>query len=249
MKNFYLTILFISQVILLPAKGLDFSEANAAYKLKDYKKAVELYSQLLESGRIDANLYFNIGNTYCKLYDYPNAIYYFEKAAKINPRDGDIRNNLAFAYQKISKKYPDVAIPYPNTKLDKVVTRMNLSQWSKSMVIFLWLGVLAFVLYMYLKSNPIKKYVLILTFSLLSGSLFFLSMTFLRIQYDKVNRFVIVEAENIYSKSDPSYSADNVYILVEGQKLKILDQTGDWIKVRNGNGDEGWMAMQNAKPL
>ena len=90
---------------------------------------------------------------------------------------------------------------------------------------------------------------MMLTCSALIVSVFFLVMTFMRIQHDKVIQYVIVEDGEVYSKSDPSYNADNVYALVAGQKLKILDQSGDWIKVRNGSGDIAWMTTQQGEKL
>lgn len=247
MKKIVALWVLLIQIFATQAEDVDFTEANKAYKNKDYNKAIELYIQFSESGIRDANLYYNLGNTYCKLEDYSQAIFFFEKAAKINPRDQDIRNNLAFAYQKISNKHPDIAINYPNSYLDKLVSQCNTSQWCKLMVIFLWAGFLGFIFYLYLKSDSIKKYFLVFTSTVFLCSFFFLVMTFLRIQKDKVNQYVIVASENIFSKSNPSYSADNVNNLVEGQKLKILDHSGEWIKVRNGNGDDGWIEMQNAK--
>jgi tetratricopeptide (TPR) repeat protein len=247
MKKLISLWILLIQIFATQAEDVDFTEANKAYKNKDYNKAIELYIQLSESGLMDANLYYNMGNTYCKLDDYAQAIYYYEKAAKINPRDKDIGNNLSFAYQKISNKYPDIAINYPNSFLDNLVSKCNTSQWTKFMVIFLWIGFMGFILHLFLKSPRLKKYLFVLTSTVFLCSFFFLVMTFLRIQQDKVNQFVIVFTDNIYSKSNPSYSADNVYTLVEGQKLKIIDHSGEWIKVRNGKGDEGWMVTQNAK--
>ena len=52
-----------------------------------------------------------------------------------------------------------------------------------------------------------------------------------------------------YCKSDPAYSAGDVYALAAGQKLRIIDRSGEWMKVRNGIGQEGWIASKNVKEI
>lgn len=249
MNKYIVAIFCILQIFGVRAKDVDFAQANSAYSQKDYKKAQDMYLQLIDAGNHDAYLYYNLGNTYVKLLDYPHAVLYYEKALKINPQDKDIRNNLTYAYQKINSKYPDVAVEYPAATSDKAVSFFSISQWSKGMVIFLWIGVIFFLLYIFLSSQKKRRIAMMLTCSALIVSVFFLVMTFMRIQHDKVIQYVIVEDGEVYSKSDPSYNADNVYALVAGQKLKILDQSGDWIKVRNGSGDIAWMTTQQGEKL
>lgn len=60
---------------------------------------------LEKSGRPDfgtGKLYYDIGNTYFLLEDYPSAIYYYVKAKGLMPRSESVERNLAIAREKLS---------------------------------------------------------------------------------------------------------------------------------------------------
>ena len=42
-------------------------------------------------------------------------------------------------------------------------------------------------------------------------------------------------------KSSPSISSVDLFVLHEGSKVKILDNTGEWEKIKIANGSIGWI--------
>ncbi|MDA7716735.1 tetratricopeptide repeat protein, partial [Flavobacteriaceae bacterium] len=74
-----------------------FKSGIELYNKGDYNEAINLFVKIINNGEHSDELYFNLGNSYYKLNDIPNSIYYFEKALKLNPNDNDILNNLAYS--------------------------------------------------------------------------------------------------------------------------------------------------------
>ncbi|MEZ5083610.1 MAG: tetratricopeptide repeat protein [Bacteroidales bacterium] len=104
-------ILIISTVIVLICGNLFaeepdslFFKANRAYANAYYSEAVDNYLMVVDAGYESAGLYFNLGNAYFKLNDFPSAILYYEKAKKLDPNNEDIKFNLGVANSKIVDK-------------------------------------------------------------------------------------------------------------------------------------------------
>src|SRR5512145_640824 len=68
---------------------------NQHYMNREYEKAIDCYTRVINMGYSASALYFNLGNAYYKQGDYPLAILYYEKARLLDPVDEDIKENLA----------------------------------------------------------------------------------------------------------------------------------------------------------
>ncbi len=73
--------------------------ANQLYNLEDYEGAVQLYQGLVDSGIRNADVFYNLGNTYYQLEDYGHAILNLTRAQHLQPRDSVIDNNLHVAQE------------------------------------------------------------------------------------------------------------------------------------------------------
>ena len=70
------------------------SEADSAYIQNQYERAVELYLQLANECKNDAQLYYNLGCAYYRMDSIAKSVLWLERAAKIAPDDSDIIYNL-----------------------------------------------------------------------------------------------------------------------------------------------------------
>lgn len=95
---------------------LQFDSGAAAYKLKDYSKALESFSQALLSRDtgLQSKGYYNLGNTLYqrgetqksddkKLSDWTNALDHYEQTLKIDPQDKDAKDNYDYVKKKIEE--------------------------------------------------------------------------------------------------------------------------------------------------
>lgn len=109
---------------------LQFDSGAAAYKKRDYEKALESFSQALLSA--DANLqaksHYNLGNTLYergdqqesdekKLTNWTNALGHYEQTLKIDPENREAKENYEFVKRKIDelkKKKEEQPLPSPS---------------------------------------------------------------------------------------------------------------------------------------
>lgn len=56
-----------------------------------------LYKEILEAGDHSAALYYNLANSYYRLNQVGESIFYFEKARQLDPKDEDLNINIVFA--------------------------------------------------------------------------------------------------------------------------------------------------------
>src|SRR6266700_4907373 len=103
---------------------LQFDSGAAAYKLKDYNKALESFSQALLSKdtTLQSKTYYNLGNTLYqhgeaqktdekKLSDWTNALDQYEQTLKLEPQNKEAKENYDYVKKKIeelkNKKQPE----------------------------------------------------------------------------------------------------------------------------------------------
>jgi tetratricopeptide (TPR) repeat protein len=68
------------------------------------KKAIAAYKKAMELDDSNAMDHFNLGVIYAKEKDFPKAIEEWGTASKLDSKDKNILNSLAWAYEKIGKK-------------------------------------------------------------------------------------------------------------------------------------------------
>src|SRR5205823_3579823 len=115
---------------------LQFDSGAAAYKLKDYSKALESFSQALLSRdtALQSKGHYNLGNTLYqrgeaqkgddkKLSDWTNALDHYEQTLKLDPQNKEAKDNYDYVKRKIeelkNKKEEPSPSPSPQQKNEK----------------------------------------------------------------------------------------------------------------------------------
>lgn len=87
-------------------------EAQKFYDQGDYLQAAKIYNeQLKDTKKPSASLYYNFANSCYKLGLTPRAIANYYRAWRLNPRDNDIRHNLAFVMAQNGQNLVPTDIP------------------------------------------------------------------------------------------------------------------------------------------
>ena len=76
------------------------------YDLKEYKKAIKIYQEIIKIDDQNADIYINLSNSFFQLKRYEEAIKASKKAIKINKKDILGYYNLGFVFYKL-KKYKE----------------------------------------------------------------------------------------------------------------------------------------------
>lgn len=218
-----------------------FEQANAAYNAGNYDTALILYNNVISNELESVPLYFNMGNTYYKKREYPMAIYYYEKALKLDPSNEDVRTNLAIANLAIVDKIEEVPQSFIVKGWTGLKNALSGQQWT-------WLSLVAFALllvsaYLFLRARRIGMRKLGFFAGVFFALAFALSVLFAAQMKQAALKEdqAIIMTPTVTVKSSPSEASVDLFVLHEGAKVQILDHTDGWNKIKIANGSMGWL--------
>ncbi|MBV9080337.1 MAG: tetratricopeptide repeat protein, partial [Elusimicrobia bacterium] len=79
-------------------------QGNQQYEKGDFEGALTSYLSLTRLGFGGPALYYNLGNVYYRKGDRGHAVLWYERAARLDPRDSDVQFNLALARSHIKSE-------------------------------------------------------------------------------------------------------------------------------------------------
>jgi len=101
---------------LTPSVASYYNQAVAHYKAKEYKKAMQLFSQIqTPNPDIKEKIYYNMGNCAIKLKKYDRAKIYYQKALSLKA-DHDAKANLLLIYKLKLKEGVDISDMLPKNE-------------------------------------------------------------------------------------------------------------------------------------
>ena len=217
-------------------------EADEAYQKNDFETAIRLYEELVSAEGESAAVYYNLGNCYYKTGGIAKAILNYERALLLAPGDADTRFNLEMA----KSKAVDKIIPTPEvfivTWARSVVDSMSESSWSVLGIVCFILVLAGAVMYIFGTSVWMKKVGFIAGIVLVIICI--LANLAARDQKSEIVRrnACIVLSPSVTVKSTPDNSGTDLFVIHEGTKVFIDDDTmSEWKEVRLEDGKKGWM--------
>ncbi len=240
--KFFLFILFISTQLLAANAEQDlFSSANENYEAGDFKSAIEQYEELLEEGFQSAELHYNLGNSYFRLNDLGYAVLHLEKAALLAPRNKDIEYNLQVVRSNLPDQIEVISEFFVTRWWKNLQTMFGPRGWGIIGLIFLWAGIAGLVIWFRGSNRQLRKRGFVIGLSLLILSIFPFALGFSASKNIKNSKRAVITIAQIDLKSAPDEDSENILELHAGTSLSILDEIGDWKKIRLSNGEEGWL--------
>lgn len=240
--------------VLLLIGGLGFSQpmfdqGNDAYKMGNYREAIENWESILDQGQHSAALYYNLGNAFYKLNEIGPSIFYYEKALRLKPGDRDIKNNLTFA----QNARIDAIEPLPKTIFrvwyERISGIFSFNGWAKLAVIMSFLSAGLFVLYYFSGIEKTKRISFIASIFLGVVMIGSLTMSTLTFSEQKKDRPAIIFSSQVEVRSEPINSGETVFLLHEGTKVQILDTDGEWAHIAIADGKDGWLLFSSIREL
>lgn len=217
-----------------------FKTGNIAYKAKEYTKAIESYTRVLDSGEVSAALYYNLGNAYYNTGQVPQAILQYERALKLSPSDKNILTNLKIANEELES----AVIPIPDFILLRVwrgfAGLFSATVW---VIVQFILGILCVLgIYWWRLGDSSTQKLNGFTLMLSTLALLLLSYFAGSTAHDmsEVQQSAIVLQDNKLRIS-PDDASEEIEALIPGVKVRILDQIDDWYQVSLANKEQGWI--------
>lgn len=206
--------------------------------LKTYLDLEQDYHPQFGTGK----LYYNIGNTYFQLEEYPWAVFYYLRAKALMPREERVDQNLTIAQDKLALPKP----PPANAFSKVFFFHFYLSLPERLQLFFvLALASLAFAsAHIWLKNRWIKSGIVL---SLLLTTCMFLSVMYSH--YISPINAVIVKSTDLYRDAGSQYAKVGNQPIPAGSQVDVLDSqiNGDWYKVRSHNGDLGFVQQEHIR--
>ncbi len=217
------------------------SAGDSAYMANDYMAAIQIYEKLLEQGE-SAEVYYNLGNSYYKNDEIAKAILNYERALLLQPSNGDIRANLEIARTKTIDKIEPIVEIFFVTWIKTLTNCMNVDSWATCGIVFFILLIISLYFFIFARHIMLKKICFIV--GIISLVFTVCSNIFASQQKERlVNRNeAILMAPSVTVRSTPSESGTSLFILHEGRKVRIKDESmKEWKEIQLEDGKVGWV--------
>jgi tetratricopeptide (TPR) repeat protein len=238
-----------------------FSQANDRYEQGDYAGAIELYEGLEADGVENADLYYNLGNSYYKTANLGKAVLYYQRALRVSPRNSDARDNLALVRMQLKDKQ----FVTSQNRLLRLLIWFHNNLSAKEMVIFTSLSWVAFcliiLLAIYRETSTVRtfyRWVSVISpgrllglrmaqdFAVAAVIAALLLVTsgysgFEKLQRERKEIGAVVLLEEIPVYSSPTEDATLQFKIHSGTMVDIVERRPKWVRIRLPGRLSGWV--------
>jgi len=233
-------------MLAIPAFS-SFEKGNQQFIAGEYREAIESYMTVVGSGLVSAELYFNLGNAFFRTGDFPRAILFYERARRLSPKDEDILMNLGIANTRITDRFevmPDVFFVRWWKNFSEIFSRDG---WAVVFLVLVFISVLCLAWYFLSFTYDRKKlafytFLLFLIFSATAlGSA-------IQQHREQTRPTGIIMTNRVDVSSTPQISRPQ-FTIHAGTKVDILDELGNYYRIRIPDGNTGWISKNDLEVI
>ncbi len=233
----------------LSVSAVTKTEADSLYAAEHYQQAAKAYEQLLEQG-VSADLYYNLGNSYYRMDDFPHAILSYERALQLSPGNSDMRMNLQMARSKTIDKIVPESEMFFVTWWHSLVNLQSVDDWAWIALTALVMALLLSLAYLFASPIWLRK---VGFFGGLAFLFIFLLSNLCAYQQRQVlvnHRGAIIIRSAVPVKSTPSKNGTDLFVLHEGTRVTVTDRTMKaWREIRLADGKQGWLQTADIEDI
>lgn len=221
-----------------------FIKAGLAYKDGHYQQASSFYEDILKAGWESGPVYYNLADSYFRQGALGKAILDYERARRLQPRDSDIEANYHYALSLI-KNSPQLSTESPWQKfLARILQSFSISEL---IILLLVLGFILAVTHLWgvFFQWPKQRKQVSCAVLMLGLLLIFLGVM------TKVNgqRNSAIVLKDSACRFEPREEATTYFESYEGNKVRIVKNWGEWVKIERPDGKIGWMRRENLEKI
>lgn len=239
-----LTALSLASLAQNPLKA-----ANDLYIANKFEAAQTAYLAILEQGLESHALYYNLGNCYYKQNKYSLAVLQYERALLLGANHKKTIDNLSLARTYVG----DAIEPLPELFISKWLRQLHLSMSANSWAILTMVAFLLFFValgtYLFSRKVFVRKISFLTSALILFVSIWLGFLANKQHQFASNHQYAIVLTESQQAMSAPNDSGNEVFIIHEGTKVKIISQIDNWLEIRLADGNLGWIPQKSLERI
>lgn len=209
-----------------------------------FNQALTLYNELEKDYHPEfgtGKLYYNLANTYFQLGLYPLAIYNYEKALRLMPREEKVIQNLSIAKEKLG-----ITEEKKDSNFDRIFyfhIRFSLPERLQLFFLVSLLVLLISSFYLWYRQHSLKTGLMV---SLIFWVIILGSLGYTR--YISPLEGVIVLSTDMYRDAGKQYAKVMDHPILAGSKVEIIDvmPNGEWLKVIT-DGQMGYVPQESIR--
>ncbi len=219
-----------------------YQSGNQAYLDGDYSGAVEAYRKVLEGGVQHPDLYFNLANAYYRSGHRGLAVLFYEKALAMNPSDDGAASNLEI----VEKELIDRVVMPEGSAVGEPLWHEFIRSLKLGWLTWAFLGFysLAFVILIgrrLARADALRRLLFWLNVPVITLALIFGLLLSSRIYIQEKVHHGVVISSTASLREGPERTAKELMQVHEGLKIRLLNEVGDYLRVRLANGVEGFV--------
>ncbi|MCU0700346.1 MAG: SH3 domain-containing protein [Myxococcaceae bacterium] len=214
-----------------------FVEANDAYYRQDYKAAVEKYERLLQAGRGGPDVLFNLGTAHLASNELGPAVLYLTRAQRLS-NDDDIAAQLAVAQQRQVDQVVGAndAVPF----VERVARAINEPIVTVAFISTFWLAFVLVVLWLRRESGHRLALGLVTAVVSVAALTLGAGVGIHAWVAHSVSEAVVMAA-TAPAREAPSDNGRVSFEVHAGLLVRVMEDTGRFVRIRLPNALEGWV--------
>lgn len=250
MKKIIYFVVLLAFPMMLAAQDVSKSMGDSAYAKGNYAEAISVYENLLENVGESSELHYNLGNAYYKAENIAKAILAYERALLLNPGDEDIAFNLELARSKTVDKVAPTYKFFIIEWIENIVNWASMQTWCIAGVIFFIMLLILSQAFLFGKSIIIRKVCFFSALVCLFITLFANFAALHLYHYLTERTDAIVLQPSVTAKSTPSNTGTDLFVIHEGRKVKISDDSMQgWKEIELEDGNIGWIPAESIEKI
>ncbi len=243
------TMLLFASLAFADEAATLFQQGNQAYQAGDYEQAAAAFEKIIALKKENWQVYYNLGNAYFKQRKNGLAILNYERALQRNRANEDIRFNLDLANLAITDRILAPPRSVVLVWLDSALKFFSLEQAAGWALLFWWGVFLGLMLFLVGRKEGLRQSGRWLAWIAGTICLLFAAIFFWQWYEQKTEQYGIVLAQRVTARSSPAVDATEVFIIHEGAKVKLQEQTGAWLRIRLADGKVGWLKAESVAKI
>jgi tetratricopeptide (TPR) repeat protein len=239
MKKFLIYLMAATMIAgPMVARAVTLDDANAAFAAGKYQDSTADYQAVLDQRGYSAAVLFDLGNSYYREGNFPEAILAYKRAQWLAPNDEDIVENLQAAQRQAGLSVGKTP------RYTKITGVLSVDGWA-------WIGCIAWTLL----CVSLLVRALLPTLRTLFSTMGFACAVVLPgaigaiiLSGDGLREAVVVD-KNPAALISPFPAAQSVFTPIPGDTVRIEESHNDFLRVVDGAGHSGWMANSQLAPV